>query len=522
MGRYKDVFDNVKQISQSIALYGEHMAQQRFSRALKSFQTINQCLGNVMDWLVQERQILDQGSFFEMLNNIAGAFENKDYVLVGDLLQQLLLPVMNCAINDLYTAYDREEIGILPEKTIREGIYEYAVEYNNSGEATLVRSNGGNRIYYNTNLCAKLEGARFATAYADSEVDEYIILGLGLGYHAYALDMKGFGARITVYESSKAVIRLWEEFGAKADFDVVWDEGYRQLSARLTKATENTSFLIHWPTLCAIDNENVRTAFEDYFWVQNSVKEQKAVLEWNFRNNMKLGLEPANNLKEKLENRDVILVAAGPSLDKDIRVLADRAADYTIVAVGTVYKKLLSQGIVPDYVVISDVTINMQKQLLGTDNTDSVLIALASANHKAVKEYAGRKYIAYQEGYDKAEEKACETGVECYQTGGSVACLAMDLVLRMGATKIVCLGYDLAYTDGKSHAAGTAFYNEKKGSRQVVSVDGRMIETAPNFEIYRKWIEARIAGCGVTIINTAKGAKIEGMVNMSISDALNE
>lgn len=105
-----------------------------------------------------------------------------------------------------------------------------------------------------------------------------------------------------------------------------------------------------------------------------------------------------------------------------------------------------------------------------------------------------------------------------YQTGGSVATFALDMGIRLGCRKIICVGLDLGYVGEDSHAQGVGKKVADTDSlRQVEGVKGGMIYTSKTLDIYRKWIEKRIQRVSeVTLINASGGAKIHGMQELPL------
>lgn len=131
-----------------------------------------------------------------------------------------------------------------------------------------------------------------------------------------------------------------------------------------------------------------------------------------------------------------------------------------------------------------------------------------------------KKYAIFQNGFDMAEEYAKEHGYTLFETGGSVTTTAMDVCIRFGCKKIVCLGADMAYTGNKTHAAdtlGEKTITVNSNTLMVKSVSGEMIPTSMNLDSYRRWIENRIRDVkNVEFINISDGAYIAGMNNVEI------
>ena len=85
--------------------------------------------------------------------------------------------------------------------------------------------------------------------------------------------------------------------------------------------------------------------------------------------------------------------------------------------------------------------------------------------------------------------------------------------IRMGCKKIICVGLDLGYPGERSHASGVGHKIIDTGNmRQVEGVCGETVATSKTLDLYRRWIERRIAGeKKVEFVNSSKGARIHGM-----------
>ena len=135
----------------------------------------------------------------------------------------------------------------------------------------------------------------------------------------------------------------------------------------------------------------------------------------------------------------------------------------------------------------------MYKQVKGLDLDDIPLIILSTGENSVVENYSGQTYIAYQKGYDKAEQAADEAGIPVFETGGSVTTTALDIALKFSAKQIIFVGVDLAYTGGISHVKGEGRQiKDFNGLRKVASCNGGEVFTSKNLDIYRKWIQRRI------------------------------
>ncbi len=225
-----------------------------------------------------------------------------------------------------------------------------------------------------------------------------------------------------------------------------------------------------------------------------------------------------------------IVVAAGPSLNKNIKELKSAKGRAFIIAVDTAVKPLLKEGIIPDMFVIVD----GEKPLSLVQQEEAkeipLLCALVAAN-EILNYHQGMK-VFFNEGFGYAEQIFAKStamfGV--VPTGGSVATSAFALLHKLGFKRIILVGQDLALTGNKTHADGT-FYDkmEQIDTAGCLMVEGNIekeVPTRADFHNYLEWYNKYIEGCkgridGFHVINaTEGGAKIEGTEIMTLKDAL--
>lgn len=235
--------------------------------------------------------------------------------------------------------------------------------------------------------------------------------------------------------------------------------------------------------------------------------------------------------------RDIpgIVVAAGPSLNKNIQELKKAKGRSFIVAVDTAIKPLLAAGIIPDMFAIVDGKKPLdlvQKE----EAKDIPLVTTINASSDILNYHTGMKFF-YNEGYALAEQILMRgTGWRQYgglDTGGSVATSAFSLLYKIGLTRIILVGQDLAFTDNKSHADGTfKDVMKKENTDNFIMVEGNVekeVPTTGTLKIYLEWYEKYIEGIWereeeeFRVINaTEGGAKIKNTEVMTLRDAIEQ
>lgn len=237
-----------------------------------------------------------------------------------------------------------------------------------------------------------------------------------------------------------------------------------------------------------------------------------------------------SDLKKSLEKKvdfekvPAIIVAAGPSLDKNIEDLKEAAGKAFILATDSAMRMLDKHSIEPDaYLTIDPVK---PQVLFENKLSDSVpLFYCSNSVFEHIKELHGRKVFCHIDNMLPPLIKDSEAQINA---GGNVASSAFSVAQYLGFKNIIIIGQDLAFTDDKKHAS--VVYDEKKLSEEnqeeyplVKGQNGEMLRTFYNFVLYKEWYEGTLEKYKdeLTCINaTEGGAYIEGAIHMPLKDAI--
>lgn len=222
-----------------------------------------------------------------------------------------------------------------------------------------------------------------------------------------------------------------------------------------------------------------------------------------------------------------IIVAAGPSLDKNIEELKNAKNRALIIAVDSSLRVLLKHDIVPDLVVsIDGVKMPAHFDYPGADRVP--LVCLMNTNYRIVEKHHGITFFTndlnphLQKFFTEQNLFLPVVG-----SGGSVANTAMSVAEIMDMKTIILVGQDLAYTDNKTHSVDSVRGSwgtdaSKLEGMMVEGYDGQQVWSSTEYELYRLWIEEEIlTHPELKIINaTEGGAKIKGTEQMTLRDAI--
>ncbi len=225
-----------------------------------------------------------------------------------------------------------------------------------------------------------------------------------------------------------------------------------------------------------------------------------------------------------------IIVAAGPSLNKNIGELKNAVGKSFMIAVDTAVKPLLREGIRPDMIMMIDGKKPL-KLFEAEGIHDIPIVSSLDAATEVLAYHRGMKFFFHQ-GYEFAEKiLGRSTALSgSVPSGGSVATSAFSLMIKLGLTRIILVGQDLAYTNNRSHADGTfrETMDEINTSRMQM-VDGNYEEKVPtptNLKQFLDWYEDTIRVMHkrlpeFRVINaTEGGAKIAGTEIMTLKEAV--
>lgn len=350
----------------------------------------------------------------------------------------------------------------------------------------------------------------------DNEANGYILFGLGLGYHMQALaKVVGKDKPIYVCCFHKEEVQLYENSVKYSDV-----QGYNNLHIVTTYSELHIeeSFQVILPQVWLQIIGTKHPLFDILMEIktkQKTYKKYEGLLEENFSKNCLLSdFHLPTLLNEMNYKRLACLVSAGPSLNKTAQWLKNVSGNIYILCVGAALKPLLSTGIQPDAVIITDpqdITLDQVKDV----KYSGTFFYLITANHRVVTTFEMNRCVLLQNGYSKSENLARETMYPTIDTGGSVATTAFSLLEYFGFEEIVLFGQDLGFKGQITHVHGSSSKKEIRNTEnllKVMSNSNELINTLPNLLSFRNWFERKILETNVSVYNTAlHGAKIENV-----------
>lgn len=233
---------------------------------------------------------------------------------------------------------------------------------------------------------------------------------------------------------------------------------------------------------------------------------------------------------KNLQDYPAILLAAGPSLDKNIKGIKDVKGRAFVICVDAAYNTVIKNGIRPDIVVTVDPIIRADafREKAGRNLP---LVVQMTGSTEIRKMNTGRKfYTTDVDYYLKDVFKECEKpSLWSLSTGGSVANSAFAFAMDIGFKTVILMGQDLGFPGNKQHAKD-AFLDEKDIDEEdssyyyVDSVDGGQVLTNYIMDEYRAWFERVIElRLEMNVVDaTEGGALIRGSEVLTIKEAVDK
>ncbi len=233
-----------------------------------------------------------------------------------------------------------------------------------------------------------------------------------------------------------------------------------------------------------------------------------------------------NMLYDKFVNKPAVVVATGPSLNKNKHLLKGLEEKAVIIAADASLRVLIEMGVKPHMVATLERVVEVIDLLRGFTEEqvgDVYLAACPVVLPEVYEEYPGPRIIVYR-NFDHFRWLGVDKGIlEIKQSAGN---MAFKLAQALGCNPIMLIGQDLAYArDGRTHARGALFgENQDLGPEkqfEVMGNDGTPILTTHTWNQFRKAYEIDIAGYQGQCINcTEGGAYINGTEVMTFQEAI--
>ena len=278
----------------------------------------------------------------------------------------------------------------------------------------------------------------------------------------------------------------------------------------------------------------------------NNATTKKFARRWNLNCLKNAGtvalLDGVSVYKGRAENLPFTVIAAGPSLSQIIPYAAEIQRRTVTVCVDTSLRAMLSAGVQPDFIIITDPQYWAYRHIAGLEAPSSVLITSCDV-YPAAFRFKGRKTVccSSQLPVGKYFERHCGEKGDL-GAGGSVASCAWNFAHFCGAQTVFTAGLDLSFPKKQTHIRGSSFEQNvhscsarlfpaetlsmpllfSGNAEPALDYAGNKVQTDQRMKMFAWWFESRLAECPETktYALSPSGLRIPGIALSSVSELL--
>lgn len=422
----------------------------------------------------------------------------------------------------------------------------------------------------------KRDGIRLAEQMAEAPADVMVAVGFGLGEQFETFCQQN-PAKLIIYEPSLARLKralsrlsIVNLLATRSDLQIVSDLDHFTAVLNAYYLPGLCMRIFPHPAVLRLDPVGVAEVVERTKRIKGAVdtRIQTSVGQlmpwaWIVAGNGRRIAESVDfgRMAGAFRGKPAVIAAAGPSLDKQLPLLRAFRDRVVVVAIGQTLKSLRQAGIEPDLVHILE-SKDVSQQLTGAGDTHGLCVALTPDVHPALYDVKARATFTATTGSSPMGTWIAKATGESRFTmgGGTVAQGAVGLAVLMGCDPILLIGQDLAFTEGRAYASGSAYdfvtielaeddtcaftgmnkkdslipgtirksNDDRVGKGRIIWVDGwHEGERVPTWQAYASFIEQyrdignALSHAGIRLVNcTEGGARIPMLAHLPFAEVL--
>ena len=256
----------------------------------------------------------------------------------------------------------------------------------------------------------------------------------------------------------------------------------------------------------------------------------------------------AKPIKFLLTNRfyqkcPIVLVAAGPSIDKNIELLKQYKNNCLILCVDVVLFKLIENDIEPDFVVSIDPSDSISRFWKDIETENLTFICPTTVSIASLKNWKGNVFFFNQNDIEGSKKQELLKQLTKPTAGFGellnrffVGATMYQISLLFIPSVIILVGYDFAFTSGKPYCDG---FLERKlydlnnigmdilkqreyAPHAIVSIDDTIVGTTNSLQLYKDTLVELVNSCKIKTINSTEGGILTECMRMPLKDSLEE
>ncbi|NIA08758.1 MAG: DUF115 domain-containing protein [Nitrospiraceae bacterium] len=225
-----------------------------------------------------------------------------------------------------------------------------------------------------------------------------------------------------------------------------------------------------------------------------------------------------SELFESRKGETIVVAAAGPTLSSHYKWLSAQSGNFSLIAVDAALKPLADAGILPDIVVTADPyregIYSFFSEMSLDSFSDRILVYFPVVHRDILNLWPGPRLTTYSNSSIYKEIRRQDPKGMLFLSG-SVLHPSVDLAVKIGASRVILLGADFSFPNGKSHVTGSLALRKKNkipNPHWVLNGYDKRVPTAANLRGYLRDLERYIAQYPhIEFINGSReGARIKG------------
>ncbi|MFC1669680.1 motility associated factor glycosyltransferase family protein [Spirochaetota bacterium] len=441
------------------------------------------------------------------------------------------------AYNKIQSSNENSEIEVFESKT---------------GHSVPIVNKEGKKLYIHSRFDPYKEASRFVEGIETDRFNLFIVLGFGFGYHIELLmERIRDDSIILVIEKNPDIfktalchrdfIKILDDerliILVDPDEDIITDSLKGKSSRQVSFITHRGSHQIYpeyYGNMLEISRSYVSTKEVNIATLAKFEKIWSSNLSRNVGHF--INTPGANIFFDKFKDLPAIVVAAGPSLTMSLDFIKQNINKCLVIAVDTSYGILKKNNIEPHFCISVDPQVINARYFEGDKKGKTILVSDPTVHPSVYRLFRGR-LVTTSVAFDSMkwiERLTAEKGELAH--GGSVSTSAYDFAKKLGASPVIIVGQDLAFTGGLAHARGSyldeqihirtnRLHNVQMFNRfqltalpkiYVRGIKSDRVQTNQKMMIFLSWFEKRMDNSLINL--TYDGAHINGVDHKDAGD----
>lgn len=413
------------------------------------------------------------------------------------------------------------------------------VELAHNGSETLAVIKDGKSIYINSKYNPEKEAATVLDQYTEINQYEHVFLiGIGAGHHIDQLLHEFPFKKFTIYEPEISILANYlSKFKVMKNIGQIFTSlhdisDFESLAKDFSKAT----LTIVWPSYMRLYEQQIKEMQKDLVRLLEETRDSLAInvsfqQRWivNSLINYPKVIASSNIVSQEyqqiFEDKPVILVAAGPSLNEELSLIKEIKEEESayIFAVGSAVKALLNHDIVPHALFSYDPlpeNEHVLNEIREKNLTNIPLVFGSSVGFETVENYPGQ-LVHMLTSADTLTQNILEIpSSRVIADSPSIAVMALQVLKKLNMNPIILAGQNLGFLGKIRYAEGISYDfidneltdEEVEKGIFIKNVDNEDMLTNKGFIKMKTILEQVIVNYpyGRVINTTKKGAAIAG------------